>query len=77
MNLYLIRRMTDHIGWDEYDAKVAQANDETQAREVASLRVGDEGNVWTNPDYTLVTLIGIAREGEVQPMVILESFNAG
>ncbi len=75
MKLWLITRMEEH-GYDEFDAKVVSAPDESEARRIAALRTGDEGQgAWLEPGRSMVTEIGTARDSE-HAQVILESFNA-
>jgi len=68
LNLYLIER-TDPVGWDEYDAFVIAATSEQEAIGMV--------NWCALPDCDPVCrLIGIASS-EVEPGVVLGSFNAG
>lgn len=70
--IYLLTR-TERTGYDEYDAKVVRANSEEQARNIANLRVGDEGQMWTDKTKVVCQIIKPnGKEGE-----ILGSFNAG
>ena len=76
MKLWLIRRM-EHVGYDEYDAKVIAAHSEEGVRGLAAINTGDEGkDAWLNSGRSMITEVGLARDPEHE-QVILESFNAG
>lgn len=73
LHLWLVQR-TEHIGYDEYDAKLVRAPDRDSARRHAAHKAGDEGaGAWLDPARSKVTRV---RE-DGKPGVILESFNAG
>lgn len=73
MKLYLLKRK-DGIDYDEYDAKLVRAENETQARFVASLKPGGEGeSTWLLDAYSSVE--EVAQEGPSEQ--IIGSFNAG
>jgi len=75
MNLYLLDRAGDRIGYDELSSCVICATDPESARVYASVYAGDEG-----PDFWLksagVQLIGKAEEGVLTGLVCRD-FNAG
>ena len=72
MKLWLLKRI-GRISYDEYNGKVVRASDSDAARQIANMKVGDEGNIWT--DDNLVSCVEIDGNGD--PDVLLESFNAG
>jgi hypothetical protein len=74
MKLWLLRPADpDFHGWDVSSGFVVRAEDERQARELASLEAGDEGpNFWTSDKSRCVEL---ERPG--MPGVLLRDFNAG
>lgn len=75
MKLYLLRRM-DSVGYDEYIGFVVSADNETEAREIASEQFADEGkDKWHSQLDVSATLIAL---NSTQPKgIVLESFNAG
>lgn len=74
MKLWILKSVTDWTPW--YDSAfgfVVRAETETQAREVASHRAGDEGGVvWL--DAALTTCEELPTDGE--PCVVLRDFAA-
>ena len=72
MKLWLLKRI-GQISYDEYDGKVVRASDSDAARQIANMKVGDEGSIWT--DENLVSCVEIDGDGD--PDVLFESFNAG
>lgn len=71
--IYLLTRINEDTGYDEYDAKIVRAGSEGEARMIANERTGDEGQIWQNG--TLVKCEIVTPDGK--PRVLLESFNAG
>lgn len=71
MNLYLLTRL-EKTGWDEYHAKVIVAYNHANARELANLRTGDEGKIWT--DETKVACVEVSFNS---PSIVWEDFKAG
>ena len=69
MNIYLLSRSSDSIGYDEYDAHLVRANNVEEARELCIH--GDEGaKAWQEADVAIITVSG-------EPELIISSFNAG
>ncbi len=75
MKLWLLMR-TDRPGWDEFLGFVVRAEEEPEARRVASeFTYGDEGRrLWEDPSQVRCEYIG---EGPGVAGVVLESFQAG
>ena len=71
MKIYVLLRK-DEVGWDEYDSKVIVAKNEKRAREIANQHVGDEGEMWTDPNLVMCEVVDTTTEREV-----VGSFNAG
>ena len=69
--VYLLRRLLD-VGLDEYEGKVIIASSAKAARNVANLKTGDEGKIWTDPSK--VACIEIKTD---EPSVVLTAFKAG
>jgi hypothetical protein len=59
-------------GYDEYYAKVIIAENHGQARKLANIRTGDEGQIWE--DITLVSCTEIPMD---YPGIVLEAFKNG
>lgn len=76
MNLYLVSR-TDSVDYDEYDAFVVAANNETEAT-LFLLQKHDKPSYssWPALNKTEVKLIGTTT-AYTEPTEILGSFNAG
>jgi hypothetical protein len=77
MNIYLLSRIDEEsIGWDEYIGFVIAANDEEQARSLASTyKYGDEGpQTWTDPSQSRCERVGSSDAPDAY--VILESYRA-
>jgi hypothetical protein len=73
MKLYLLKQK-GRYSYDEYDSKLVRAENETQARFVASLKPGDEGEAtWLLDCYSSVE--EVTQEGPSEQ--IIGSFNAG
>ena len=72
MALFILTR-TDKVCYDEYRSKVIRAKNVREAREVANLTPGDEGQIWDDlikVKCARIPYSGIRKE-------ILGSFNAG
>lgn len=73
MKLYLLSRNPDDVWYDQFTDKLIRAESERRAREIASLDIGDEGDIWR--DKTLVTAKIITGDGQEE--VILTSYLNG
>jgi len=76
MKIYLIKIREDYIDevphYDSYDSHVVVAKNEEEARLLCLS--ADEGDVWTNRDYTdCIEILPL----KMKPQLILSSFNAG
>lgn len=81
MKLYLVER-TDEIGYDEYDAFVVAAPNETLAMGVVAAKIEDHvekyrySDWWPGfPDNAQISLLGTTHI--TTSRIILGSFNAG
>jgi len=78
MNIYLVSQ-TENTGYDTYDSFICYANSEEEAR-----NINPDGEEWgymfsawcSSPDNAIAIPIGYTDE-EVEPDIILASFNAG
>ena len=71
MRLYLLTR-TDGPTYDAYEAKLIRAKSQKQAREIANIDTGDEGEIWVDKKQVKSTILkNKGRVGE-----IITSFNA-
>ena len=85
MNIYKIERR-DKADWDEYGSAVVFAESEEKARLIhPSLSKNnleewwnerEEFQNWCEPEEVIVTLLGTAKEGSKEG-VIVSSYNAG
>ena len=75
MNIYSLN--IDCVGYDTYDAHVVVANNEQEARRLASegKKFCEGARVWL--ESAAVTLEGTYTGTEVKPHIICSSFNAG
>ena len=74
MKLWKIERLSNDVGYDEFDSFIIRAENETEARVIAAENCADEGTtVWLDSRYS--TCKEINKEGEKE--VILSSFKAG
>ena len=74
MKLWLLKRPEDDCSWDEYDGFVIRAQNEVQARRIASENPGDEGaSVWLSS--VLSTCEELKNQGI--PGIVLSDFMAG
>lgn len=65
MNIYLIERPAEDVGWDEAAGFVVAAPDEDTARQLAGSSPGDEGpHIWHLPTHTTCTCIGTRHTNE-------------
>jgi hypothetical protein len=71
MKIWLLSRI-DKVGWDEYAGKVIVAETAKRAREIANERVGDESEIWDNPEFVSCIEVDNTVEG-----VVLDDFKAG
>lgn len=69
--IYLLKRIFV-AGYDEYKGKVIIASSAKAARALANLRTGDEGQIWNDSKKVLCKELPL-----VEPMIVLEDFNAG
>lgn len=86
MNLYKISR-DDVAGFDEFDSAVVVAESEEKARLIHPAEWAPKNwhenkefnaiDCWIKPEKVFVALIGSAKEGLEEGMVIVSSFNAG
>lgn len=74
MNLYILTRNIDIVGYDEYDGKVVAAPTEEDARRIANWDTGDEGRIWADCDAVICRKVDLKNESQG---VLLASFNAG
>ena len=73
MQLWLLKRL-DHVSWDEFEGFVVRAKTRERAREIASKKAGEEGEMtWLDALKTSCEPIEDVGEEET----ILEAFNAG
>jgi len=78
MNLYVITLNEDLIDYDCMIGYVIQANSEYNCRLIAAGGSDDEGSeVWINPKYHELKLIGTTLKEETEEKIILDSYNAG
>ena len=73
MKLYLLSRNQDSVWYDQFTDKLIRAKSERRAREIASLDIRDEGDIWWNK--TLVTAKIVTEDGQEE--VILTSYLNG
>ena len=74
MNFYLLQRVAKHTAYDESGGFVVLANDEAEARQLASSWHGDEGkDTWLSQASS--TCEAISTYGE--PRIVLRDFNPG
>jgi hypothetical protein len=77
VDIYLLKRTSDGIGYDEFDGFVVYAESEEYARNIAARHKGDEGSgVWTDPQKSTCAAIG-STTNKVEAGLVLGSFNAG
>lgn len=75
MNLYLIKRSGD-IDYDEAAGHVVAAGSYAEARKLAAVRAGDEGEAtWVDARYSSCQLL--ATNAHVRKGVVLTDFRAG
>lgn len=75
MNIYLLKRDDEQIGYDEADSFVVAALGVRAARELAAKDAGDEGDeAWLEAGRSTCRKLG---EGSVKAGVVVRSFNAG
>jgi hypothetical protein len=74
MNIYYLWRDAGTIGYDESEAFVIVAHDESEASYLANNQHGDEGAVWGDPKIVTIQKIGV---GAGPSRVIVRDFNAG
>ena len=72
MRLFLLTRISD-VRFDEFNAKLIRAKNETQARSIANSRTGDEGKIWTEPTKTSCEIL--TAKGKTG--IIISDFNTG
>ena len=72
MKLFLLEQLDSGGAYsDEYEAKIIRAENEDQARDIANMTTGDEGEIWE--DDTMVSCVEVPQDGD--PGVILDDFN--
>lgn len=69
LNIYLLERKNDHIGYDEMRACIVVAKSESQARELANTAAFDEGEIWdvlasSTGRYVTCEVIGVSVNSE-------------
>lgn len=78
MDIWLLQRKGDDLGFDENDGFVIAARSPSGARRLAAAEARDEGpTTWYRPEYSTCTRIGTTNYKIQIEQVILRSFNAG
>ena len=75
MHIYHLVNHTN-VPYDSYDAFVIIATSEEKARAIANEESADEGRLWGERELASCTVIGRARSGASEGIVV-GSFNAG
>ena len=76
MKLFLLSRIASTKYETIYDAfveKLIRAENEAEARKIANSHVGDECEVWEDPEQVICKVITL----EGNPEVIITNYNAG
>ncbi len=73
MKLFVLKRTTEKPIYDVGNGKVIRASTEGGARTIANTSVGDEGEIWGDPDK--VTCSELLVDGDAG--IILEDCNPG
>jgi hypothetical protein len=88
MNIYLITA-NESVDYDSIDSFCIVANSEEEVRNMAQESGADESHnwdensyyvkisFWTNVDKTTIELVGTYLGEEVEPFILISSFNAG
>lgn len=78
MDIWLLERKGDDIGFDENSGFVIAARSPNRARNIAAAEAKDEQpTTWYRPEYSTCTRIGTTNYKIQSEQVILRSFNAG
>jgi hypothetical protein len=77
MDIYIVERKREDVGYDEFDSHMVVANNKKEARSVASKGCANEGEqCWTSNECE-VKKISSYDGKETKAKIIHSSYNAG